>query len=134
MRKKCTNSSCRRIFTAEAVNKVSCPYCGRVYPRITPAPDASDVQTNWSVVLLSNAQRKLPTIKVVRMLTGLSLKEAKVMVDNVPAVVRTGLNCTEATWIERELEKAGAYAAAMRLTNREMRCYYTVKAAGKISR
>ncbi len=125
MRKKCTNSSCRRTFTVEAVNKVSCPYCGRVYPRITPAPAASSVQTNWSVVLFGTAQRKIPTIKVIRMLTGLGLKEAKAMVDNVPSVVRTGLSCTEAFRMERELEETGASAAAKRLTNREMRYFYT---------
>lgn len=126
MRKKCTNSSCRRSFTVEAVNKVSCPYCGRVYPRIHPAPGATRLQTNWSVVLFSTAERKLPTIKTIRALTGLGLKAAKSLVDNAPSVVRTGLSCTEAFRMDRELKKTGASAAAKRLTNREKQYFYTV--------
>lgn len=125
MRKKCTNSSCRRTFTVEAVNKVSCPYCARVYPRIPPAPAGSSVQTNWSVVLYSTSERKLPTIKVIRMLTGLGLKDAKTVVDNAPSIIRTGLSITEASRMKRELEETGASAAAEQLTKREARCYYT---------
>ena len=125
MRKKCTNSSCRRMFTVEPVNKASCPYCGRVYPRIPPAPATGSVQTNWSVVLYSTSQRKLPTIKVARMLTGLGLKDAKAVVDNAPSIVRTGLSITEASWMERVLEETGASAAAVQLTKREAWCYYT---------
>lgn len=30
MKKRCTNSACRKIFTADSV----CPYCGKEYPRI----------------------------------------------------------------------------------------------------
>jgi large subunit ribosomal protein L7/L12 len=126
MRKKCTNSSCRRTFTVEAVNKVSCPYCGRVYPRIPPALATGSVQTNWSVVLYSTSQRKLPTVKVIRALTGLGLKAAKSLVDNAPSVVRTGLSCTEAFRMDRELKKTGASAAAKRLRNREKQYFYTV--------
>ena len=125
MRKKCTNSTCRRTFTVEAVNKVSCPYCGRVYPRILPAPAGSSVQTNWSVVLYSTSERKLPTIKVIRMLTGLGLKDAKAVVDNAPSIIRTGLSITEASRMKRELEETGASAAAEQLTKREARCYST---------
>lgn len=126
MRKKCTNSSCRRMFAVEAVNKVSCPFCGKMYPRITPAPAADSASTDWSVVLFFPAERKLHTIKVIRILTGLSLKEAKALMDNVPSIVRTGLSCTEAFRMERELEETGASAAAKRLTNREMQYYHTV--------
>ena len=126
MRKKCTNSSCRRTFTVEAVNKVSCPFCGKMYPRINPAPAEGSASTNWSAVLFYPAERKLHTIKVIRMLTGLSLKEAKSLTDNVPSVVRTGLGCTEAFRMARELEETGASAGAKRLTNREMQYYYTV--------
>jgi len=125
MRKKCTNSSCRRMFTVEPVNKVSCPYCGRVYPRIPPAPATDSVQTNWSVVLYSTGLRKLPTIKVIRMLTGLGLKDAKAVVDNAPSIVRTGLSITEAFRMVRELEETDASAAAEQLTKREAWCYYT---------
>lgn len=35
MKKKCTNSSCRRTFFYQtAWNRISCPYCGKEYPRL----------------------------------------------------------------------------------------------------
>lgn len=35
MKKKCTNSSCRRTFFYRAAwNRISCPYCGKEYPRL----------------------------------------------------------------------------------------------------
>jgi large subunit ribosomal protein L7/L12 len=77
------------------------------------------------VVLYSTSERKLPTIKVIRMLTGLGLKDAKTVVDNAPSIIRTGLSITEASRMKRELEETGASAAAQQLTKREAWCYYT---------
>ena len=34
MKKKCTNPSCRRVFSLSAKEAVACPRCGRVYPRL----------------------------------------------------------------------------------------------------
>ena len=33
MKKKCTNSSCRKVFSVNSFS-VSCPYCGKAYPRL----------------------------------------------------------------------------------------------------
>lgn len=33
MKKRCTNSACRKYFIADSV----CPYCGKKYPRVHPA-------------------------------------------------------------------------------------------------
>ena len=36
MKKRCTNSQCRRVFL---VRSQSCPYCGKTYPRIQISSD-----------------------------------------------------------------------------------------------
>lgn len=36
MKKRCTNSQCRRVFL---VRSPSCPYCGKTYPRIHISSD-----------------------------------------------------------------------------------------------
>ncbi|MBR5288450.1 MAG: hypothetical protein IKU34_07675 [Clostridia bacterium] len=35
MKKRCTNSSCRKVFSVNAFSG-SCPYCAKTYPRLTP--------------------------------------------------------------------------------------------------
>ena len=38
MKKRCTNSACRRVFSlSRAEASRQCPYCGKLYPRL-PAP------------------------------------------------------------------------------------------------
>ena len=118
MRKKCTNSSCRRMFSAKAENKVSCPYCGREYPRLLPGSDRT-------VVLWNSGYSKLGVIKVVRKYTGLGLRDAKKLVDSAPSIVKTGLTSLQAQQICKELREAGATAEEKKLANRETRCYYT---------
>jgi ribosomal protein L7/L12 len=127
MRKKCTNSSCRRTFTVEPVNKVSCPYCGREYPRLLPGSDRT-------VVLLNPGYSRLGVIKLARKYTGLGFKDAKKLVDSAPSIVKTGLTSLQARQICKELREAGATAEAKKLANREAWCYYTAQAAGKTSR
>lgn len=35
MKKKCTNSACRRVFSVAAAGLLpTCPYCGKAYPRL----------------------------------------------------------------------------------------------------
>jgi large subunit ribosomal protein L7/L12 len=47
-------------------------------------------------------------IKVVRGVTGLGLKEAKDMVEGVPATVKEGVNKAEAEDVKKQLVEAGA--------------------------
>ncbi len=117
MRKKCTNSSCRRVFSVNAESAASCPFCGREYPRLT-----SDADT---VVLQEPGASKLSVIKVVRKHTGLGLKDSKKLVDFAPSIVKTGLTVLQAREICRELREAGATAEAKKLANRETRSYYS---------
>ena len=47
-------------------------------------------------------------IKVVRALTGMGLKEAKELVEGVPAPIREGVGKEEAEEVKTKLEEAGA--------------------------
>ena len=54
------------------------------------------------------ADKKIAVLKIVRNLTGLGLKEAKEVVDNVPKLVKEGATKEELDNIKKELEAAGA--------------------------
>ena len=53
-------------------------------------------------------QHVLSTLKVVREITGLGLKEAKELVDGAPKVVKEGVSKAEAEEIKTKLEAEGA--------------------------
>ena len=70
--------------------------------------EAAAEQTEFDVMLTSFGDKKIAVIKAVRKLTGLGLKEAKAMVDGVPAKVREGVSKDDAEAAKTELEAAGA--------------------------
>ena len=65
-------------------------------------------QTEFNVVMTSFGANKVGVIKVVRTLTGLGLKEAKDLVEAVPAHVKDGIPKTDAESVKKQLEEAGA--------------------------
>jgi len=65
-------------------------------------------QTEFSVVMTSFGANKVSVIKAVRAITGLGLKEAKGLVEGVPAPIKEGVEKTEAEDIKKTLEEAGA--------------------------
>ena len=69
---------------------------------------AAEEKTEFDVVLASFGSQKVPVIKVVREITGLGLKEAKDLVEGVPASVKEGIPKDEADEIVKKLEEAGA--------------------------
>lgn len=75
-----------------------------------PAAAAEEVeeQTEFDVVMSSFGNSKVPVIKVVRALTGMGLKEAKDLVEGVPATIREGIARDEAEEVKTKLEEAGA--------------------------
>ena len=73
------------------------------------APAAAD-QTEFSVVLKAAGDNKVNTIKVVRTITGLGLKEAKDLVDGAPKAVKEGVSKADADAILKQLVEAGAVA------------------------
>ena len=69
---------------------------------------AAEEKTEFDVVMTSFGSNKVSVIKVVRAITGLGLKEAKDMVEGVPATVKEGASKDEAESIKKQLEEAGA--------------------------
>ncbi len=67
-------------------------------------------QTEFDVVMTSFGANKVGVIKVVREITNLGLKEAKDMVEAVPATVKSGVAKAEAEELKKKLEEAGASA------------------------
>ena len=72
------------------------------------APEAVEEQTEFSVVLTGIGANKISTIKVVREVTSLGLKEAKDLVDNAPQPVKEGIPKDEAEALKKKFEEAGA--------------------------
>ncbi len=68
----------------------------------------AEEKTEFDVVLVDFGANKVPTIKVVRELTGLGLKEAKDLVESAPKAVKEGLPKAEAEEAKKKLEAAGA--------------------------
>lgn len=81
---------------------------------VAAAPAAGDgeaaaaEQDEFDVVLTGEGEKKVQTIKVLREVTGLGLKEAKEMVENLPATLREGVSKEEAEEIKTKMEEAGA--------------------------
>jgi large subunit ribosomal protein L7/L12 len=68
----------------------------------------AEEQTEFSVVLAAIGEKKIQVIKVVRELTSLGLKEAKELVEGVPAKVKEGISKDEAEAVKGKLEEVGA--------------------------
>ena len=69
---------------------------------------AAEEQTEFNVILTATGDQKIQVIKEVRAITGLGLKEAKALVDGVPAPVKEGIPMEEANGIKKQLEDVGA--------------------------
>ncbi|MBQ2395246.1 MAG: 50S ribosomal protein L7/L12 [Alistipes sp.] len=65
-------------------------------------------KTSFDVVLKSAGQAKLQVIKAVKEAAGLSLGDAKALVDAAPKAVKEGVSKEEAEALKAALEDAGA--------------------------
>jgi large subunit ribosomal protein L7/L12 len=68
---------------------------------------AEEEPSTVDVVLTASGDKKIQVIKVVRAATGLGLKEAKALVDDLKPV-KEGIDREEADKLKAELEEAGA--------------------------
>jgi large subunit ribosomal protein L7/L12 len=79
---------------------------------VAAAPVAGEAaaaeKTTWDVVLKSAGQAKLQVIKAVKEAAGLSLGDAKALVDAAPKAVKEGVSKEEAEALKSALEEAGA--------------------------
>jgi large subunit ribosomal protein L7/L12 len=65
-------------------------------------------KTSFDVILKSAGQAKLQVIKAVKEAAGLSLGDAKALVDAAPKAVKEGVSKEEAEALKAALEEAGA--------------------------
>ena len=72
--------------------------------------EAAEEQTEFDVVLTSFGDKKIQVIKEVRSITGLGLKEAKALVEEVPKALKEGIEKSEAEAIVKQIEEAGGQA------------------------
>ena len=72
------------------------------------AGEAAAEKSSFDVIIKNAGQSKLQVIKVVKDLAGLSLGDAKALVDAAPKAVKEGVSKEEAEPIKAQLEEAGA--------------------------
>ncbi|MBQ9415475.1 MAG: 50S ribosomal protein L7/L12 [Clostridia bacterium] len=84
------------------------PVGGAAVATTGAAAPAAEEKTEFDVVMTNFGASKLNVIKVVREITGLGLKEAKEMVEGVPATVKSGVSKDEADKVAAQLKEAGA--------------------------
>jgi len=69
---------------------------------------AAEEKTDFDVVLMSFGEKKMDIIKLVKDVCGLSLKEAKEVVEAAPKALKEGVSKTDAEDLKAKLEAAGA--------------------------
>ena len=72
------------------------------------AAAAAEEKTSFSLNLEAAGDKKIDVIKVVRVITGLGLKEAKDLVEGAPKLVKDGLSKEDVEKFKKELEAVGA--------------------------
>ena len=81
-------------------------------PVAAPPPAAGEAaaaeKSAFDVILKNAGQSKLQVIKVVKDIAGLSLGDAKALVDAAPKAIKEGVSKEEAESIKAQLEEAGA--------------------------
>ena len=88
--------------SAAAAVSVAAPAAGGA------AAAAVEEKTEFTVILNAAGENKVNTIKAVREVTSLGLKEAKDLVDGAPKAVKEGTTKADAEAIKKKLEEAGA--------------------------
>ena len=72
------------------------------------AAAAAEEKTEFTVILTDAGGNKINTIKVVREVTSLGLKEAKDLVEGAPKTIKEAVSKDEAAQIKKKFEEAGA--------------------------
>src|SRR5690554_1509479 len=71
------------------------------------AAEAVEEKTEFDVILTGDGGKKIQVIKEVRAITGLSLTEAKTLVESAPKAIKEAVNKAEAEEIKSKIEAAG---------------------------
>ncbi|MDC0223394.1 50S ribosomal protein L7/L12 [Gammaproteobacteria bacterium] len=70
--------------------------------------EAAEEQSEFEVILSAAGENKIASIKAVRAITGLGLKDAKDLVEGAPKSLKDSVSKDEAEEIKKQLEEAGA--------------------------
>ncbi len=97
-----------RFGVSAAAPVAAMPMVGATGVAAATGAPAEEEKTEFDVILKAAGSNKIATIKVVRELTSLGLKEAKELVDNAPKPVKEGVSKEEAEEAKKKLEEAGA--------------------------
>jgi large subunit ribosomal protein L7/L12 len=90
--------------SAAAAMPMAMPMAGGGGGAAAPAEE----KTEFTVVLTDIGGNKINTIKAVREVTSLGLKEAKDLVESAPKTLKEGVSKDEAAAIKKKFEEAGA--------------------------
>jgi len=90
------------VSAAAATVSVAAPAAGG------GAAAAKEEQTEFTVILAAAGENKVNTIKAVREVTGLGLKDAKYLVDGAPKPLKEGVSKADAEAVKKKMEEAGA--------------------------
>lgn len=96
-----------KAFEEEFGVSAAAPVAAAAAPTAADAGEAAEEKTEFDVMLTSFGEKKIQVIKVVREITGLGLKEAKALVDEVPKPVKEKVSKDEAEELKTKLEEAG---------------------------
>jgi large subunit ribosomal protein L7/L12 len=77
-------------------------------PAVQAQSEEKAEKTSFNVILKEFGEKKIQVIKEVKSITGLGLKEAKELVDNLPKTVKEGLSKEDAEALQKQLEAVGA--------------------------
>ncbi|MDE5569799.1 MAG: 50S ribosomal protein L7/L12 [Ruminococcus sp.] len=77
-------------------------------PSADNGANAAAAKTEFDVVLTSFGDAKMAVIKCAKEALGLSLKEAKEVVESAPKAIKEGVSETEANELKEKFEAAGA--------------------------
>ena len=89
------------VSAAAATVAVAAPGAGAAAP-------VAEEKTEFTVLLAAAGENKVNTIKAVREVTGLGLKEAKDLVDGAPKPLKEGVSKADAEAVKKKMEEAGA--------------------------
>ena len=84
------------------------PVAAAAAPVAGDSEEAAEEQSEFEVILSAAGENKIASIKAVRAITGLGLKDAKDLVEGAPKSLKDSVSKDEAEEIKKQLEEAGA--------------------------
>ncbi|NPA79889.1 MAG: 50S ribosomal protein L7/L12 [Thermotogae bacterium] len=84
------------------------PVAVAAVPGAAAGAEAQEEEKTSFDVVLTAIDNKIKALKVIREVTGVGLKEAKEMIENLPKVIKEGVSKEEAEEIKKKFEAAGA--------------------------